>query len=153
MHDINMQATKVYWLQVKLEQEAMAAISGRAEDPRGFHAAMLVMEAVILSFLWGHLPPPRAGVLLNMHPPSFQGPCTNKDCRQPSNCFGNRVFYGTTNKQVYMHLPHHKEEAKWGYKCPRPYLLPESMLVLLLHYLGWARARLLQVVSPCELCV
>lgn len=139
--------TRFVSLQAKLDKQAIAAVAADAPDPRGWDAAILVMEAVLFSFMWGHLPPPRAGVLLSMHPPGFQGPCIDKDCMHPDECLGNRVFGGRNEQEIYMHLPHHKEEAKWGYKSAKPYLLPSSMLLLLQHYLGWAREKLLQWVS------
>lgn len=127
-------------LQLKQEQSVLKAVA--AGDSQDFSLALDIMQAVVFSFLWGHLPPSRVGCILSMHTPDFQGPCTNPDCKNPIQCLGNRIFYH--DNQLYLHLPHHKVEATWGHRAPQPFPLPASMLPFLQQYLGWAREYLLQ---------
>ena len=122
---------------------SVAAAQQKGSQPSSSDV-QVVHDAALLSFLFGHLPPFRVGCILEMHPPGFLGPCTNKDCTNKARCKGNRIF--ETEGGFNMHLPHHKEEKQSGYYKAMPFLLPQSMVPLLQYYLEKARPLLLDKV-------
>ena len=139
---------EVMALQDKLERQALAAANS---NDRSLGAAKLVHDACFFSFLWGHMPPPRIGSVCEITHPNWslcpENTCLREDCMvRQETCRGNRLLWGTTARNPFgpprLHLPHHKNEGRWGGESPPPYLLPMSMQPLLGHLLLWARARL-----------
>lgn len=94
---------------------------------RGLH------DVALVSTIFGYLPPIRISCVRGLVLPTYTGACHKlPDCILGPSCHGNQLQQSSTGV-LKMHLPHHKNEAKWG-RAPIDFKLPQDLdVVMRLH--------------------
>lgn len=112
---------------LELSRSLEARALTEAQRSRNKSSASLVMDACLLSFVYGRLPPIRMGVwrtLAKQGKGEAKPECCAEDCNRPD-CLGNVLKYNDTGN-FEMLITHHKNESRWGRRPLGPITLDSS---------------------------
>ena len=102
------------------------------------HLARELHNVALLCMVFGHLPPIRLSCISSLVLPNYQGPCHKPDCVLGPTCHGNQAIHSHPHS-LQIHLPHHKNEIKWGRAAIQFQLPPELSKLMQMHmYQGHA---------------
>ena len=94
-------------------QKRLAVLAAIQDTGMTAALARALHDVALACTIFGYLPPIRISCVRGLVLPSYAGKCHKEDCILGPSCHGNQL-QRTSTRALHMHLPHHKNEAKWG---------------------------------------
>ena len=96
-----------------IHKKRLAVLAAIQETGMTAALARALHDVALACTIFGYLPPIRISCVRGLVLPSYAGKCHKEDCILGPSCHGNQLLRTSTGA-LHMHLPHHKNEAKWG---------------------------------------
>jgi hypothetical protein len=114
--------------------------------PPTLTTTMHIMQAAMCCLLFGFVPCMRPNMVVSLHVPGYEGPCTWPDCQHKHRCKGNRLVWAASSNnssssstcsdwggpQLQVVIVHHKNSNK-GWDRSITYALPADINPLLVY--------------------